>query len=176
MARQGCQGLLALTESHCTSPDLLQASLCPLAGSLPAQRNPTWGVHGSQNHRSLLTACWCTGQMLWLLHFCSDLFGISMCHETMTSGYLKAGDGKAKAKHTHLPLILRPNKTALGQSSWRDTFHPFIFFSFISPQIHLFQHDLAGGVAAQAQLTLPWDNHFQWDWDTASKLPSTQTN
>lgn len=176
VARQGWQGLLALTETHFTSPDLLQTSLCLLAGSLPTQRNPTWGVHGSQNHKSLVTACWCTEQMLWLLHFCSNLFGVSMCHETMTSGHLKAGDGKTKAKHTHPPLILRPNKSTLGQSSWKDTFPPFIFFSFISLQTCLFQHDLAGGVAAQAQLNLPWDNHFQWDWDPASKLPSTQTN
>ena len=53
VARQGWQGLLALSESHFMSPDLsglLQTSPCPLAGSLPAHRNPTWGAHGSRNH------------------------------------------------------------------------------------------------------------------------------
>lgn len=50
---QGWQGLLALSESHFVSsdfPGLLQESPCSLAGSVPAQRNPTWGVHRSRNH------------------------------------------------------------------------------------------------------------------------------
>lgn len=80
-----------------------------------------------------------------------------------------AGGGKAKAKHPHRQLIPRPNRNTLGQSWWRDTFPQFSFH--LSPrrfsQTPLVQHGLAVGVAAQAQITLPWDNHFWWYGDPA---------
>lgn len=92
-----CSEGLALSESHFPHPDLsglLPTSLWVPAGSLPAQGNPTWGAHSSQNHSqgfSLWPHSWGTGLVLWLLHFCFGLFGVSMGHEaeTETSGHLR---------------------------------------------------------------------------------------